>query len=405
MTLAELPRIRTPWKQQWRRIRYQLLPVVSMLACVLLTGWLWNRRVGTISMIGEAHVKTRDVVSPTAGVLTTLNQKPQIGLFDHVVKDKTIIAQLDPRPTEVALAVLDQERTRLRQELAAKQEELQIAADDRRQALDIEARRLATEVEELKLRVLDRRALIEIEKIELQRLTAIYDSAKELADRSALSQRELLETQLRRDTAAKRISGREAALAQAEAQRDAALKRLNAMPSALTTAIDKILEPLRTRILEHERRVQQLMDQIQSLTIISPLDGQISAIHRHPGEMVQPGDAIMTITDEQSHHIISYVREDQRIRPAKGMKVRIRSRFDGKTVESEVEEVGPRYAPIPVHHSHAKDPVAAEWGLPILIRMPPALSGLRPGELVEVALSISSEDDDSLEPGNLDDRD
>ncbi len=404
MTLAELPRIRTPWKQQWRRIRYQLFPVVCMCAAVLTTGWLWSRRNVGYNLIGEAHVKTRDVLSPISGVLVPLKQKPQIGLLDRVQKGKTVVAQLDTRPSEAALALLDQERTRLHQELVAKQEELQITLADRKQALDLEARRLAGQVEGLKLKILDCRAAIETDKIELQRVTGAYENAKDLASRSVISQRELLEAQLRRDAVAKRLASNEAILTQVETQRENAAKQLGAIPATQTAAIDKILEPLRTRIVEHQQKVQLLMAQIESLTIVAPLTGQVSAVHRHPGETVQAGDPIISITDEESHHIVSYVREDQKIRPTKGMRVQIRSRFDGKVVPSEVEEVGPRYAPIPVHHSRAKDPKASEWGLPILIRLPPALSSLRPGELVEVSLKNPVDDEDAFIPSDLGDR-
>ncbi|KKL57501.1 hypothetical protein LCGC14_2234800, partial [marine sediment metagenome] len=41
--MAKLPTIRTPLLQHWRRIRYQLLPVLVFGGMVVVTGWLWKR--------------------------------------------------------------------------------------------------------------------------------------------------------------------------------------------------------------------------------------------------------------------------------------------------------------------------------------------------------------------------
>ena len=114
----QLEKIPTPWHLQWRRVRYQFVPVLSLIACVLLTGWLWNRRLGSVSTFGRVQVIQADATSPLAGVLVPAD-KP-IELYSEV-EAQQVVARLDSAALNKELATAEQELTRLRNELKARE--------------------------------------------------------------------------------------------------------------------------------------------------------------------------------------------------------------------------------------------------------------------------------------------
>ncbi|HEX2973296.1 MAG TPA: HlyD family efflux transporter periplasmic adaptor subunit, partial [Tepidisphaeraceae bacterium] len=120
----------------------------------------------------------------------------------------------------------------------------------------------------------------------------------------------------------------------------------------------------------------------KSLYVYCPVAGIVSTVQRQPGQAVLAGEDILTIVNEHSEHIVSYVRQEHRIKPSSSMMVELRSRVDGgRPVRASVVRVGNNYEPIPVHQ--ARDPKVLEWGIPILISVPFGMD-IRPGELVEV---------------------
>ena len=114
----QLEKIPTPWHLQWRRVRYQFVPVLSLIACVLATGWLWNRRLGSVSTYGRVQVVQADATSPLAGVLVPAD-KP-IELYAEV-EAQQVVARLDSAALNKELATAEQEVVRLRNELKARE--------------------------------------------------------------------------------------------------------------------------------------------------------------------------------------------------------------------------------------------------------------------------------------------
>ncbi|MGE5612358.1 MAG: HlyD family secretion protein [Bacillota bacterium] len=379
--MAELPRIRTPWKQQWRRIRYQLLPVVTMACCAVASAWLWNRRMGAITTFGEVELQHTSVVSTLTGHLVPSPGVRQLKLFDRVSAGE-MVAKLDDGPALAALDLLRKELARLQTDLRAKEEEIRLADQDRKQSQMVEARRLAILVDDVRLRLIDRRAALEVERIEYQRQKTLYDMIRNAG--SAASEKERLELQLARDAAEQRVRNNEDALRQAEAQLKEAMQRASALPEAATTEAQKLLEPIRAGIAAQQAKIEEIELRNKALCIYAPTSGYVSAIHRRPGDAVMAGESIITLVNDQCDHIVSYVRQEHRVKPSTEMFVEIRSRIDGgRPVRAAVTKVGNFYEQIPTHQ--ARDPKIIEWGVPVLISIPPELdSKLKPGELVEV---------------------
>ena len=56
--MAQTSRIKTPFKQHLHRFRLGALPIISFVACVALTLWLWERQVSVGSILGEVEAHT-----------------------------------------------------------------------------------------------------------------------------------------------------------------------------------------------------------------------------------------------------------------------------------------------------------------------------------------------------------
>ncbi len=119
------------------------------------------------------------------------------------------------------------------------------------------------------------------------------------------------------------------------------------------------------------------------IDIKSPMKGMVSIVNLQPGEFVQPGQHLLTISAAKADRIIAFLRQPLAVTVEANTEVRIRSRALGqKTVLARVTKVGTELAPIRkslLPAMHDRD----EVGLPVFISVPENLS-LHPGEIVDV---------------------
>lgn len=384
--MSEPPPIRTPWAQQWRRIRYQVLPVLVFGAAAVSATWLWGWHFGVPMTIGEVHAVRVDAVAPVDGLLVKAADKLP-DLFD-TVKAGQPIGRLDDKPARALLATLEADLTRLRKQVTATE-----VLTKENQAFRLtnelaEVPRLAIDVERLRLDILDRKRLIETDRIELSRLSAVYDATKPLVEKGVESQINLINIEKQRDLVKERIRSNEVALKEAETQREECQKRLSQYRTSPMADIESVLAPVREAITAQEAKIHEVNVQIENLEIRAPLSGTITAIHCWPGQNVRAGTPIMTVAATQGQYIVSYVRQEQRLKPVVGMKVDVRVRtVPRQTSVSKIEEVGSQVEPVPSHQ--LRDPRVPEWGLPVRIGIPDGMH-LKPGELVDVALKVRS---------------
>lgn len=356
-----------------------------MTGCILLTGWLWHRRISGVSVLGEVQLVQMDAPALVAGLLVPLPTPRQLTLFDTVSAGQTI-AMLDDAPSRLLLGTLQAELQQLQEELPAKEEEIRLTLQGMEQNQASQTRRLALDIERLRLDILDRKALIEADRIEFQQRSNIYDMFKRAG--AAATDRELVEVELERNVVQERIRGNEKALKEAEEQLAATQKRATEQGAVQTPDIRKILAPLRAAVAVQERRMREIEQQIAMLEVRAPITGRVTAIWRYPGQTVQPGDPIVTIVSEQSQNVVAYVRQDQRFTPSENMGVEVRPRLTGGEPirGGSIAQIGKHYELIPLHQ--LRDPKIPEWGTPLLINLPAGYNySLRPGELVEVKLT------------------
>jgi multidrug resistance efflux pump len=128
--------------------------------------------------------------------------------------------------------------------------------------------------------------------------------------------------------------------------------------------------------------VAQVEHDAKRTDLTAAMSGQIVAIHRQPGRSVTAGETILTIASDRGRSITTYVRAEQRLSPEAGMPVEVRLRSDPtQTFAASVQRIGPQYEPVPP--AQLRDRKSEEWGLPVVISIPPDVA-LKPGELVYV---------------------
>ncbi len=377
-------RIPTSWSHWWRRLRSQLLPLVSFVACTAAMIWLWDRQEQIPNAIGEVEAVRIEVASGADGVLATVAQdQPQWSLFD-IVERGEVIARLDDRPVQAELATLEKRRIEAEKKLDATS--ARVATDEEERRLDRlrEASRLARQVERYRLDALDRNVTIERDRVELQRREARfkYMATVHQQDPVTVTDQMLFEYRLMRDQLATRIKENIKAKDLAEQLAAEVTQRIADLPEPIVAELDKILAPVRAAIDVEEARMDELRVQVELLQIRAPIRGTISAVHVWPGQAVREGDPIVTIAADQGRYIVSYVRQQQRIQPEVDMVVHIRHRVPGAREQAtKIERVGRQFEPVPLHQ--LTNPRVPEWGLPVRISIPANLAA-RPGELVDI---------------------
>lgn len=85
-----------PWRVRWVRFRHQLLPVITLLFCSVVAGWLWYNQTGSGHAVGAVEIIRVPVTSGVQGTLAYLPGK-QMEVFDRV-GEGDVVAALDPGP-------------------------------------------------------------------------------------------------------------------------------------------------------------------------------------------------------------------------------------------------------------------------------------------------------------------
>ena len=378
--MAETRRIRTPWRQRWRRVRYQLLPVLVFAVAGAGAMWLWSAHVGLPNGVGRVEALRSDIVSPVDGTLVQVASEP-LELFG-TVRAGQVVAQLDDRAARASLEALKGELAQLRKELDATAAKLREEQAARTQDEMREARRLLFHVEELRLAILDRQVLIETDEIEKARLNEKCELVKDLVDEGLESPLALADIERERDVLGQRIESNRKVLDAAEVQKAAREQRVAEFSVTQAADLDTVLAPIREAITAQQGYVKQVQFEVDSLKIRSPITGTVTAIHSWPGQSVVAGVPIAAIASPDRRFIVSYVRQETRIRPFKGMAVDVTVRaLPRRTAEARITEVGPQVELVPV--AHLRDPTVPEWGLPVRISLPNSLD-VAAGELVDL---------------------
>jgi multidrug resistance efflux pump len=378
--VAELRKIRTPWKQQWRRIRYQLLPVVMMAGCSLAVGVLWHRQYDAADALGHVQEVKALATARQAGTLVPLAGY-DLSLYDAVVEGD-VVARLDDRAVLARLATLGAELSRLRAELAGH-------AGSRGDSPPAEpaAALAAVELETARIDMLQQTLLALQTRIEMQRQEAAVAGALHALLRAPDGANEPRPAVAERDAAQARLNllsdkrGSFVRGAQAARERAATLSQATGRQD-VPQDMAPVVASVHVASSAHEATLQHLELEVDGLEIHAPLGGKIVSIFRRPGESVQAGGEVMAIASDQADRVVAYLRPEQRVTPTRGATVYLWPRTNiGKPIEAKVEAVGPALEEIP--DIVARNQKTREWGLPVTVRLPAAFQP-RPGDVVNV---------------------
>jgi multidrug resistance efflux pump len=369
-----------PWKQRWRRFRFEILPTFGLLAFGAVAVYLWSNSGGMPHTIGEVEAIRVEITSPLEGILVQPPSGPW-ALFERM-EPSQVVAQLDDRPIRAQLAMLTEELGRLRLELDAAAEKIGVAESDRVRTYLTEAVRLCIELEQRRIALLDRQVLVAIDRLEAERTNTRCECLKPLLAKKMISELEMNDAKMRRDEAAKRLAENLKLFAECETQQKDAESRQTKLPGFRAADVPKELAPIKAATAVQQAKIRELEVQISRMTIRAPIGGLICRVHHWPGEAIHAAEPILTLAAEQGRYIVSYIRQEQRIEPKLGMAVDVRIRAPlSKHYATVVEKIGPQVEAVPTHQ--CRDPKIPEWGLPVRITVPPELA-IRPGQLLDV---------------------
>jgi multidrug resistance efflux pump len=140
--------------------------------------------------------------------------------------------------------------------------------------------------------------------------------------------------------------------------------------------------------------VRREQDKIQALEaaptrLLAPMSGAVTAIHRHPGEHILPGQPVVTITSQDSQRIVGFVPPTFPVPPQAGMKVTVSAKSGGKKQGTgAIIAIGPQLESITnvlAYSATARMAVTQPFGRPVSISLPPGMN-LLPGEPLEIRL-------------------
>jgi multidrug resistance efflux pump len=367
------------------RLHPHILPVLVWLGAAACVVVLFRYRSQRFEVLGIAQGKVHQIAATCRGRLESV----PVQLFDKVSRGDTVAiinTVLDDENLKAELAVISAEIQHLTAELIPTQDRLLAEATEREIDKIAAQRRFNVDVENTRLRILELKVQLEtdrkiLEDLELDIKSFIIQDRLQIDDAALY---ELQKLKVRCNTLAKKIEESKHLLTQAEQDLKQAQQRRDefAQRQPQHPSVGGALKVIHKAIEVQEQRMKELIARRNALVLKSPIDGMVSQIQNRPGEAVLVGEPILNITELKPREIIAYANENQARQIQKGTAVElIKTSEPAQIAKSEVTYLGPNISQMPVRLW--RNPNIAQWGRPILIKIPPGLK-LIPGETVGV---------------------
>ncbi len=378
----------------WRR---RLFPILVWLAAAAVVVGLLNRRTRKFEVIGIARSQTCSVAGTLAGRVKSI----PVRMFDNV-QEGQILVVLDDELINAQIATAIAEIHRLIAELIPTQDRLLAEAAQRETDWIATQRRFSVDVEQCRARILELKTILETDGIMLEELALEVRIVRELVEKNALTPYELQKIKIQYNILAKKIEENQNLLFQYEGDLQQAHERHRefALRLPVHPSVDDELELIRKAIKVQEQLVEELLVQRKQMVLRSPIDGIVVQIQasadqavtgrpgevdlRRPGEVVMPGQPVLTVAEPRPSEVIAYATEEQTDQIRKGLKVELtKNSRPGQIAQLEITYIGPTVEEMPVRLW--QNPNLRQWGRPFLIKVPPELE-LTPGELVGIRI-------------------
>ena len=374
--MDKLPRIPSPRGTVWREFRVTAVPVVAFVIVLILAILLWRNYVGPSSIVGEVQTVRAIIASTQPGRVTQL----KVTLLQRVKAGDTLL-QVLPADPKVLAAQLALSRTRIA---------------FLRDGIDAKVRQQNNRISFAKLRLDWMSQKVEVAAIRAR--TNFLAGELDRNRRSFLG----LGTNLITGTVDTNSVGygsfaalqqAEANLSQAEAQIRERVKLIddielvmNQMSPEEAKLEEDIPNAIRTAIAVQDQELHLLELELAPVTFTAPMDAFVSSVTHREGENVIAGEPIIVLSAVTSDRIIAYLRQPLTTEPRLNQSVEIRSRSHGRelgtgrivSVGGQMEAILPELLPMkPVNGA------VAEYGLPIVVSLPPGLKAI-PGEILDL---------------------
>jgi multidrug resistance efflux pump len=371
------------------RLGLHIVPIIVWLAALAGVVSLLQERSRHFAILGIAQGQSRMVQATVTGRLVEL----RVELF-HEVKEGDILAVLDTITETEYLepeikaerAVHEAEIERLRAELNATHEKFALEVAQRQTDAAETYRQLSSDVQKAHHSVLELKTTLEPDRIRLTEL--------DVKVRSFLSQSTVVQNptgvydykmlQLQYEALRKTIEENEKLLAKSEedlvAAQESREKFSQTQPPDMS--LDSALEPIRRAIAVEEKRIEYLLVKREPLILRAPFSGLVSEISHRTGEVIMPGDPVLTISENKPREIAAWVSEGQANLIEKDMRVRlVKDSEPAQIADSQVIFLGPNVELVP--QRLWDNPDTPKWGRRMLIAVHPDLR-LLPGEVVGI---------------------
>ncbi|MEO8200599.1 MAG: HlyD family secretion protein [Gemmatimonadota bacterium] len=217
---------------------------------------------------------------------------------------------------------------------------------------------------------------------------AVYERTRNDADRfRSLAQRNVISQQ--------QLEAAETAFRSATADLAAARSRATASEAAVETA-GANGQNASAKLLSSEAAVQTARLQLGYTVITAPTNGRVARRTAEPGQLVQPGQMLMSLVDDENVWVVANLKETQleKVRVGQPVEIKVDAYgdhvFRGR-VESIQGATGARFSLLPPDNATGNFTKVVQR-VPAKIVLDPATTGgfpLRPGLSVEAAIVTS----------------
>ena len=371
------------------RLSLHIVPILVWLAALACVVQLFSLQSRRFEVLGIAQGRMRQVQATVTGrlvdVKVELFEEVQAGQVLAVLDTLTETEHLQP---EIAAkkAVYEAEIQRLEADLNSAHDLFTLQAAQRQTELSDRYLQLSTEVQKAHTVVLELKAVQEPDRIKLAEMELKVKSfmVQNLIEQDNAAVYNYKMLQLQYDALAKKIEENDKLLAKseedlrkAEDQREAFAKQQP--PDA---SLDRTLEPIRRAIVVQQKRIAELSVEREPVILRAPFAGLVSEIVHRAGEVILPGDAVLTISENKPREIAAWVSESQANVIQKDMRVRlVKNSEPPQIANSQVVYLGPNVELVPQRLWDSPD--TPKWGRRMLIGIHADMK-LLPGEVVGI---------------------
>lgn len=389
-----------------------LVPVAVWLVAAGTIAWLFHVRSQRFEVVGIARGQIRQIASDAAGRI----QEIGVELFQPVKAGQTVAVidtlldnqQMLEVELKAQLNTATAEIEHLASQLVPTEETLLSRASDLEISRADNERRFCVDVENARLKILDLQTTIASDRMRANDMEMEVKISQKLLEDGAIAPFALDKAKVQYDGQAAKVKEDEQMLEQARSHlKEAELRSSQfAQKELVLPSVDSAMEVIRKRINVEEETMNGLLKRLdalksrQAVELKSPIDGVVvpiplqgrsrelleqragEQIVRRPGEVVAAGDPILAVAEGTPTEIVAYVNEQALARARTHTSVDlVKTRAPAQIAKASIRDVGPTIELMP--QRLWRSPNAPQWGLPIVIDVPPGLA-LMPGETVGV---------------------